>query len=247
MKFCVAFRTYVSVALFAFCVAATQAQANPPPLHFPTEAPSAISKEVFQSPYFSALVAEFAKQVEKLGDASCLRAKRLDSKELQERGRRIFVRYGESMIRRLQANIDERIFREAGGVETLQEIQRGKLIPVFAELARLNRIVQINGVADWIVVNFSRYLVVNGYNWRGFTAVDTGDPALMKFYDEPNEAYDKLFNKYFPETKVFPDLTDKLQEATAKAFNASKAEEWTPRTYFQGAEKDVAELCLMKQ
>lgn len=250
MNFCVAFRTYVSVVLLAFCFAGSQARAasvSDLPLHFATEAPASISKEVFESAYFTALVQAFAKQVEKLGDASCLRGKRLDSNELQQRGRRIFVRYGEPMIRLLQSNIDERLFREAGGVATLQEIQRGKSIPVFAELARLDRISKINIATDWIVVEFNRFLIVNGYEWKGFTAIETADPALTKFYEESTDAFFKLLDKYAPETNVFPDLQDKLRAATVKAFNASKAEEWTPRTYFQGADKELAELCLVKK
>lgn len=247
MKFFVAFRTFISIALFVFCFAGSQARASDLPLYFPAEAPSAISNEIFASAYFPALLEAFAKQVEKLGDASCLQAKHLDSKALQERGRRILVRHGERMIQLVQANIDERRFREAGGVEALKEMQRGKSIPVFAELARLDRIAEVHAAADWIVVNFNRYLILSGYNWKGFTGAETGDPALTKFFDEPNDAFDKLFNQYAPETKVFPDLRDKRQKATVDAFDSSRAAEWTPRTYFEGAEKDVAELCLVKQ
>jgi hypothetical protein len=244
MNFCVTLRIYASIVLLAFCFAGSQARADNLPLYFPTEKPETISKQTFASPYFAALLEEFAKQVEKLGDASCLRANRLDSKALQERGRRIFVRYGEAMIRLVQANIDERRFRDAGA-KTLGEIQRLEKNPAFTELAKLLRNGDIDETAESIVISFNRYLVVSGYNWSGFTGMETGNPALLKFSDEPGDRINKLLSDN-PALQPYMDLKETLRRETKDALNASVAER-PLHTFFQGAEKDVAELCLVKK
>lgn len=246
MNFCVKFRTYVSVVLLAFCVGGSQAGANELPVYFPAEKPEAISKQAFASPYFAALLEEFAKQVEKLGDTSCLRAKRLDSKALQERGRRIFVGYGEKMIQLVQANIDERRFRDAGGAKTLDEIKRLEKNPAFTELAKLMRDGDIDATAEWIVTSFNRYLIASGYDWRGFTGIETGNPALLKFSDEPGDRINKLLSENSSVLQPYWDLKDRLRRETKDALNASVAER-PSHTFFQGAEKDVAELCLVRK
>ncbi len=244
MHFFVIFRNFITLVLAGFCFAGSQARADDLPLYFPTEKPEAISKQTFATPYFAALLEEFAKQVEKLGDASCLRAKRLDSKALQERGRRIFVRYGEAMIRLVQANIDERRFRDAGA-KTLGEIQRLEKNPAFTELAKLLRDGDIEMTTELIVTSFNRYLVVSGYNWSGFTGIETGNPALLKFSDEPGDRINKLLSEN-PALQPYMDLKDRLQRETKDALNASVAER-PSHTFFQGAEKEVAELCLVKK
>jgi hypothetical protein len=246
MNFNVVFRTYFLVVLSVFWFAGSQARANEPPPFFPTEKPEPISKQVFASPYFAALLEAFAKQAEQLGDASCLRSERLDSKALQERVRRILVRRGEEMIRLVQTNLDPALFRQYEGDKTLGEIQRLEKNPAFTELAGLVRSGEIHATVDWIVTSFNRYLIVNGYVWRGFSGVETGDSALLKFYDEPNERIDKLLNDNGPLLYPYLDLKDKLRRETKYALNASVADR-PSHTFFDGAEKDVAELCLQKK
>jgi len=246
MNFCVGLRVYVSVVLLAFCFAGSQARANEPPPYFPTEKPEPISKQVFASVYFAALLEEFAKQVEKRGDASCLRAKRLDSKALQERTRRILVRKGEEMIRLMQTNIDERLFRQYDGDKTLDEIRRLEKNPAVTELARIVRSGEIQATVDWVVTSFNRYLIANGYDWQGFSGVETGDPALLKYYDEPNERIDKLVNDNPSLLQPYLDLKDKLRRETKGALNASVADR-PSHTFFDGTDKEAAELCLKKK
>ncbi|MGE0339776.1 MAG: hypothetical protein AB7O79_07850 [Xanthobacteraceae bacterium] len=245
MNFRVIFRIYVSAALLAFCFAGSQARADDLPTYFPTEKPEPISKQAFASPYFAALLEEFAKQVEKRGDASCLRSKALDGKAIQERARRILVRHGEEMIRLMQTNIDERLFRQYGGAETLGEIQRLEKNPAFTEFVKLARIGQIQTIVDWVVTSFNHFVVVNGYDWQGFSGVETGNPALLKFYDEPADRMDKLLNDN-ASLHSYLDLREKLRKETKAALHASVADR-PSHTFFKGAEKDVAELCLVKK
>jgi hypothetical protein len=246
MNFYVVFRTYLVVAFLAFGFAGSQARANEPPPFFPREKPEPISQQVFASPYFAALLEAFAKQAEKLGDASCLRAKRLDNKALQERVRRILVRQGGEMIRLMQTNIDERLFRQYEGDKTFGVIQRLEKNPAVTELARLVRAGEIQATVEWIVTSFNRYLVASGYVWQGFSGVETGDSALLKFYDEPNNRIDKLVNDNPSLLQPYLDLKDKLRRETKGALHASVADR-PSHTFFDGAEKDAAELCLRKK
>lgn len=246
MKFCVTFRTYLSIVLLAFCFAGSQARASEPLTFFPNENPGPISKQAFASPYFAALLEEFAKQVEKLGDASCLKAKSLDNKALQERARRILVRHGEEMIRIVLTDLDPALFRQYGGADTLAEIQRLEKNPAFTQLAKLVRAGEIQETADWVVTAFNGYVVVSGYDWKGFSWVETGNPALAKFHND--EPLDKLLNDNGPLLYPYLDLKDKLRKEAKAALKPSVADPDRPSfTYFKGAEKDVAELCLRKK
>jgi hypothetical protein len=246
MNFNVVFRTYILVVLSVFCFAASQARANDPLAFFPNERPEPISKQAFASPYFAALLEEFAKQVEKLGDASCLKAKRLDNKALQERARRILVRHGEEMIRIVLTDLDPGLFRQYGGADTLTEIQRLEKNPAFTELAKIVRDSEIQATTDWIVTAFSTYIAVSGYDWKGFSWIETANPALAKFHDD--ERLDKLLNENGPLLYSYLDLKDKLRKEAKAALKPSVADPDRPSfTYFKGAEKDVAELCLRKK
>jgi hypothetical protein len=246
VKFNVVFRTYLLIALSVFCFAGSQARASDPAAFFPNERPETISKQAFATPYFAALLEEFAKQVEKLGDTSCLKAKGLDNKALQERARRILVRHGEEMIQIVLTDLDPALFRQYEGDKTLAEIQRLEKNPAFTELAKIVRAGEIQATADWVVTAFNNYLVVSGYDWRGFSFAETGNPALAKFHDD--ERLDKLLNENGTLLYPYVDLKDKLRKEAKAALKPSVADPDRPSfTYFKGAEKDVAELCLRKK
>src|SRR4051812_18597014 len=84
-----------------------------PGISYPIEPPGPFVREALAMPYATALLAEFAKTVEKSADPACLHSRALDAAKLAERGRDLFERWGTRGMETIIGNVDVKA-HEAG-------------------------------------------------------------------------------------------------------------------------------------
>jgi hypothetical protein len=208
-------------------------------------------REALDTPYAEQLLKAFAASVRREGDAACLRAKGLDDAALVGRGRALLQRYGVQMMKIIDEVFDRSAYEAAlaasAGPNAAREIERLRNDRDVRAFEALYRPAQLAKRVDLLMENFDRYVLISRIKLRPVSPEETGDAELMKA--NPTEAVEAAAARFLKQKKSrrlerYLDFLDADAVARKKGFKAEAALKNGPWTYFAGADRDLAELCI---
>jgi hypothetical protein len=238
----------VARLLLAFTIAlgALPAQAQGL-IGMPPEAADALIGAALDAPYGQAHLKTFAVSVRKDGDAACLQARALDDAALIARGRALLQRYGVKMVRLMNEKFDRTAYQTAlaaaGEPDAAAEIERLEDDPAVKKYIELYRPARLVKVLDSLTEQFDRYVLIGRFKLATVSAVGRGDPT-----DDPTDATEAAVQKHLeehPSDQVarYLELIDAVEAATPKGLKHA-GQDLSPQTFFAGADRDLAELCI---
>jgi len=251
----------LSRALLALAIAlaaALPARAQGPLGMWPEPADGLV-REALDLSYARAQLETFAASVRRNGDPACLQAKALDDAATVAGGRALLQRYALRMIKMLDESFDRSAYQVAlsagAGPDAAAEIERLKRDPNVAALIALYRPAQLAKVVDTIMEQFDRYVLIGRIKLDPVSPIARGELELMKdnpteaMRANPTEAAEAAVQRYLddhpsPRIDRYLDLLDAVEAATPKGISRQAAAKLGPMTYFAGAERDLAELCV---
>ncbi len=218
-----------------------------------SEKPEPFVREAFASPYGRALVAELGKSLQASADPSCLQSKGLTEAQLTERGAGLLTTWGVRALEQVSALYDSRLheqkFIAAGGPDAVAEFARLRENDQVKRYLEIERPWRLARVADFILEQFDRYVLINRLKLRPVSPAASGNDALMKL--SPEETIEAALEDYRDKTKSAPfqrflDLTDAWLD-TLKGAIKPEAARVAPHDFFRGVEDDLAALCIVKR
>jgi hypothetical protein len=220
---------------------------------FWSEPPDQLFDAALESPYAQALLKRFAAAVRKDGDQACLQAKALDDAALAARGQALLRRHGVQMAKLMDENFDRAAYLAAlsasAGRNAAAEIERLKRDPGVKTFTALNRPAQLARTVDMVLEQFDRYVLVGRIKLDPIAPIARGEPDLPENPTQAAEAAVEKFLDQRPSPRVdrYLDLLDAAKVAKQKGFNVQSAAKLGPMAYFAGAERDLAELCVLRR
>ena len=233
--------------------ACTMALATALPAHaeHPLGPPEQRIRDSFATPYAGALLKNFVKSVRRSADGTCLQEKALDDAALAARGSELLQRYGIQLLKQIDETIDrdaqQKTFLENAGPRAASELDQLKRDADVKKLLAVARPGDLARTVGIVAENFDRYVLVGRIKLDPISPVARGeeeppenpieatDAALDKFL-EKHPAKKKL-NRYF-------DLLEANDEAMRKSMRPEAARKIGPMTFFAGADRGLAELCV---
>jgi hypothetical protein len=251
------FRVKALIALVVALVAALPAQAQSSFGPSGEPADKRVS-DTIATPYFQALLQNFAESVRKSGDPACLQANALDDGALVARGQALFQRYGVQMTKLLDEGFDraayEAALRAAEGPGAVAEIERLKRDRDVAALIVLYRPAQLASAADRIMEQFDRYALIKRIKLYPVAPIARGeikptDHPSAAMRANPTEAAETAIERFIdehpsPRIVRYLEIMDAADAAMQKAIKREVALKLGPTAYFAGVERDLAELCV---
>jgi len=207
-------------------------------------------REAFETPYAQALLRTFAATVRRKGDAACLKEKAFDDTTLVTRGSALLQRYGVQMFKIMDDNFDRAAYEKAleanAGRGAVAELERLKRDGDVKKLDALYRPAELTKVVDVVAENYDRYLLIGRINLDPISPVARGEPEPA---ENPTQAADAAAQRFVEQHRSkkldrYLDLVDAAEAARAKGFSIPIALKLGPMTYFAGADRDLAELCI---
>jgi hypothetical protein len=239
-------------SLFAFAImlgAALPASAQSPRGIF-SEPPEQWIREALATPYAQVLLRNFAASVRKHGDPACLQEKAFDEQKLIARGNALLQRYGLQTARLMEENYDratyEKSFVASAGPGAVAELARLKRDSDVKKLIALNRPANLARMVETLAEQFDQYVVVGRIKFDPISPVARGEPEPKENPTEAVEAAAQRFIEQRRSKKIqrYLDLQDADATAAPQGFNLQVTAKLGPMTYFAGADRDLAELCV---
>ena len=240
-----------ALAAAAFVVVGSWPAAAQGPLVGPFDRPGPFVREAFASPYGQALVAEFGEALRAGADPACLQAKKLTAEDLKGRGGELLVRWGtramETVLGLFDANKYAEHLAASAGQDAARELERLRTDAEVARYIAVEKPLRLAKVADHIVEQFDRYVLLTRLKLRSVSPLSTGDDKLLNA--NPAERVEQELEEIEArstsrELRRFLDLGEKATAAFQAAFKTSEALRVGPGTYFRGVETDLADLCI---
>ena len=207
-------------------------------------------REAFEMPYAQTLLRTFVATVRRKGDATCLKEKAFDDATLAARGSALLQRYGVQMFKLMDENFDRAAYEKAleasAGRGAVAELERLKRDGDVKKLNALYRPAELAKVIDVVAENYDRYLLIGRINLDPISRVARGEPEPK---ENPTQAADAAAQRFIEQHRSkkldrYLDLVDATESARTKGFSAPVALKLGPMTYFDGADRDLAELCV---
>lgn len=225
-------------------------------LGFWPEPPEQLMGAVLQTPYAQALLKTFAASVRKDGDRACLQAKALDDAASIAGGRSLLQRYGVRMMTLIEENFDRAAFEAAlatsAGPDAAAEIVSLEGQPDVKAFIAVYRPARLAKVMDTVLEQFDRYVLIRRVKLDPIAPIARGESE-----DKPSEAMranptaaaeeaSRRFVDEHPSGQLdrYLDLLDAIETARPKGITMQAAMKLGPVTYFEGVERDLAELCI---
>jgi hypothetical protein len=238
-------------AWFLFQASSAGAQLPMPRLD---ETPGPFVREAFDAPYGRALIAEFGKTLGAAAEPACLLSKGIGPDELSSRGGELLVKWGTRTIETVLTYLDmakyAQSFAAAAGPNAIIELERLKKYPDVARFIAVERPMRLAKVADFVVDQFDRYVVLKRLKIHSVSPLATGNDALLRanpserIEDETAELATKAAS---PELPRFLELSDQAADAMAAAIKKDQVLLVGPGTFYRGVEVDLAELCIAER
>lgn len=242
-------------ALVVTLSAVSTAGAQGGPLGIGKEPPEALFREAFATPYAQALLKQFAANVRKDGDAVCLREKGLDDAALIARGRALWEGHAVQTLKTLDAIYDYKAYEAELGRSTVAEFERLKSDGGVKKLVQTFRPAKLAHVTDFILEQFDRYVLIARIKLDPVAPVARGETEIMK--DNPSEAMranpvkatEDAVQAYLDKHSTkridrYIELLDAVEAAAPKGIRKEEAIKHGPMSYFAGADKELAEICV---
>ncbi|MBV8839161.1 MAG: hypothetical protein JO000_21715 [Alphaproteobacteria bacterium] len=217
------------------------------------EKPEPFTREAFATPYGRALLAELGKALQTSADPACLQSKNLSEAQLSARGGTLIVTWGARALAQVSALYDskghEEKFVAAAGPDALAELARLRETEEAKGYVAIERPWRLARVADFILEQFDRYVLINRLKLRPVSPVASGNEALLK--QSPEETVEGALEAYRDKTQsaslqCFLDLSDAWIDAMTGAITPAAARV-APHDFFRGVEDDLAALCIVKR
>jgi hypothetical protein len=138
-------------------------------------------------------------------------------------------------------------FTAAAGPDAVAELGRLKTHPEVEPLVVIERPLRLAKVADFVVEQFDRYVLLNRLKVRSVSPLSTGNDALLQTNPTERieeEMQDLLARAKSPELSRFLDLSDQSAVAMASALKMDQMLLVGPSTFYRGVEVDLAALCI---
>jgi hypothetical protein len=218
---------------------------------FFAEPPEKLFADAMQAPYGQALAKRFAAAVRKAGDPACLQEKALDDAALAARGQGLWQRYGVQMAQLIEQSFNraayERALLERAGRNVLTEIERLERDRSVKAFKELNRPAQLAKATDMLLEQFDRFVLVGRIKLEPIGPLGRGEPELAENPTQATEAAVEKFLKRHRGVNRYLDLLDTVQAAKARGMSVLAVSKLGPMEYFAGAERDLAELCVIRR
>jgi hypothetical protein len=214
-------------------------------------------RDILETPYFKALLKNFARSVRKDGAPACLQAKALDDAALVVRGQTLFQRYGVQMMKLLDQGFDRAAYQAAlsaaEGPGVMAEMERLKRDDGVTALIALLRPADLAEAADTLVEQFDRYVLI-----KRIKLDPVGEAEVREFHKDspteamlanPTEATEAAAEQFLDEHQSpaidrYIHLLGAAETAKQKAIKKEVALKLGPMAYFAGVERDLADLCV---
>ena len=247
--------TKLLIAFVIMLAAVSTAAAQGGPLGMWPDKPDALVRDALSTPYANALLKQFAANVRKDGDAACLKEKGLDDATLIARGRALWENRGVQTLRTLDEIYDRKAYEAALGQGVLAEIERLKRDAGVKKLIAITRPLKLAVTTDFILEQFDRYVLIGRVKLDPVSPVARGETEIMKnnpteaMRANPTEAAEAAVQAYLDKNSTkridrYLDLLDAVAAAAPKGIRKDEIVKLGPMTYFAGADKDLAEICV---
>jgi hypothetical protein len=210
--------------------------------------PKDIAAAAFSTDYGRALVAELGAILADSADKSCARSKSLGPVDFVRGAGDIYQRYGTRMVEMSRSSLDVAAYEAAlrAGAPSLQaDLARLRSDPDVQKLIALEQPTRFSGIADRVVENFSRYLLLRRIKLtKEVSGLARGDTSLSDRYvsdDALDARLDFVADSRSAQLKRYIELLKIMLEARAAG---QKTLSVGPTAYFSGVETDLAALCI---
>ena len=216
-----------------------------------TMPPKDIIAAAFGTEYGRALVAELGDILIDSADKSCLQSKKLSPADVARSAGDIYQRYGTQMME---------VSRSAFNVPAYEAALKAQAPTLHADMARLRgdadvqkllaleQPVRFSGIADLVVENLSRYLMLQRIRLtKDVFGLARGDTSLTDRYlseDAEEERYQFVANSKSPQLERYIGLLKTLAEVRGASIDQAALVRFGPREFFSGVEANLAEFCI---
>jgi hypothetical protein len=213
--------------------------------------PKDIIAAAFGTEYGRALVAELGDILMDSADKSCLQSKKLGRADVARGAGEIYQRYGTRMLEVTRAVLNVPAYEAAlkARAPTLHaDVARLRGDPDVQKLLTLEQPTRFSGIADLVVENLSRYLMLQRIRLtKDVYGLARGDTSLTDQYvteDAEEERYQFVANSKSPQLERYITLLKTLAEVRAAGADEKAFVRLGPIQFFSGVEADLAELCI---
>ena len=221
------------------------------PLASPTENPAELFRDAIASPYGRAMVAEFNAQVSKSADAACLQSKKLTPQLLAQRGEAFLTTWSIRATEKLASFIDMSIYNttlaKSAGAGAQDELARLGNDPDVKRYLAVERPWWLAASLDYVTEQFSRYVLISRIKMEQISPLATGNQTLVDASEKLEQELDEFLKANTSDAvRRYVELKRQVADALAASLNTEKVRNtFSPTTLFTGAEKELAELCIL--
>ena len=222
------------------------------PLARPDDNLAALTRDAFALPYGRAMVAEFVKVLKDSADPVCLRSRGIGPDPLVWRGEAFITKWTAQAMTVLASYINlpiyETAFAKSAGVGAAGEMKRLEAKADVKRYLMIERPRRLAFVLDYVFEQYDRYALINRIKMEPVSPIATGNPEFLK--RNPTDKVEADLEQFL-KTNTSPEVTRyiELSEQSAAAITASLNTDQVrnslgPTSFFRGAEKELAELCV---
>jgi hypothetical protein len=205
----------------------------------------------FGTEYGRALVAELGDILMESADKSCLQSRKLGAAELARGAGEIYQRYGLQMMEAIRSTFDVAAYEallKARAPTLHADMAQLRGDPDVQKLLALEQPTRFNGIADLIVENLNRYLMLKRIRLsKDVFGLARGDSSLRDRYvpeDADEERYQFVANSKSPQLERYIALLKTLAEVRAAGVDEAAMLRLGPIQLFSGVEAELAKLCI---
>jgi len=213
--------------------------------------PKDVVAAAFTTDYGRALVAEFGDLLMDSTDKSCLASRKLGPADVARGAGEIYQRYGTQMIEVLRSTLNVPAYEAAlaARAPTLHaDVARLRGDPDVQKLLTLEQPTRFSNIADLVVENLSRYLMIQGIKLsKDVFGLARGDTSLTDRYvteEADEERYQFVADSKSPQLERYIGLIKTLAEVRAAGVDEAAALRLGPIQLFSGVEAELATLCI---
>jgi hypothetical protein len=214
--------------------------------------PDQLVTAAFSTPYGRLLIAEFAAVVAESADATCLKAKGIETSALADRVRAIVLRHGAQFVRNNASAIDRAAFKTniasrmgAGAEAELAKLRNNN--PEVRKLIEMHAPAREAAVVNGVIEAVERRIrVLNFKLRRSFNPLATGDMRLIDA--DPSDAVLGKLEAFLVDSKSaaltrYLELMAAEQKALSQSFDVKALR---IANSMPGLDNDLADVCMSR-